>query len=140
LEVKNVISQVNPFQKPQVNLKNENSPQNMQSKVLLNNPLQQISQNQIINNTREAINLNESESEKEEIGFFLKSLKNFQPESNQINSLKLPSHFETGNPSNMIESQSNLNEASFNNIDVSINEPSEKLSRDPRKKFKRKLK
>jgi hypothetical protein len=130
---------VNPFQRPQINVQNENSTQIMQSKVDFNKPLQQITQNQIINKTREIINLNESESEKEEMSFFLKSLKGFQPQSDQIN-LFLPSHFETGNPSNMTQSQSNLNELSFNNISVSISEPSEKLSRDPRKKFKRKLK
>ncbi len=130
---------MNPFQRPQINVQNENSTQIMQSKVDFNKPLQQITQNQIINKTREIINLNESESEKEEMSFFLKSLKGFQPQSDQIN-LFLPSHFETGNPSNMTQSQSNLNELSFNNISVSISEPSEKLSRDPRKKFKRKLK
>lgn len=130
---------MNPFQRPQINVQNENSTQIMQSKVHFNKPLQQITQNQIINKTREIINLNESESEKEEMSFFLKSLKGFQPQSDQIN-LFLPSHFETGNPSNMTQSQSNLNELSFNNISVSISEPSEKLSRDPRKKFKRKLK
>jgi hypothetical protein len=135
-----VISQVNPFQRPQLNV--QSSPQNIQSKVQFNQPVQPVQQNQQnlpINKTTVVINLNESESEKEEeMSFFLKSLKGFKSESDQINLSKLQSHLNTANPSHVIQSNSNLNEMSFSNANVSISEQSEQLSRDPRKKFKRK--